>query len=87
MTIGFWFDSIQIERLSDTVKGNLNYWEISEARINILDPVTIMDYWTNFAGSYGSPVKINAERSNGPQRGMVENVVRVLVAARIEAWG
>lgn len=52
--IPFWFDSIRLHRPSPQVDGSLSFRLLSEAVIDIVDAVAIMDYRTRFDGSNGT---------------------------------
>ena len=54
VAIPFWFDSVLIHRPSQTVEGSLSYRLLSEAVIDLVDSVAIMDYRTRADGSNGT---------------------------------
>ena len=54
VAIPFWFDSIRIHRSSRAVEGSLSYRVLSEAVIDLVDAVAIMDYRTHADGSNGT---------------------------------
>ena len=54
VAIPFWFDSVQMHRSSHEVEGSLSYRVLSEAVIDLVDSVAIMDRRTRVDGSNGA---------------------------------
>ncbi len=69
VAIPFWFDSVRVHRPSSEIDGGLSFRLLSEAVIDIVDAVAIMDYRTRANGSNGTVALAASELEYASERG------------------
>ncbi len=69
VAIPFWFDSIRMHRPSTEVDGGLSFRVLSDAVIDVVDSVAIMDYRTRADGTNGTVALAASELEYASERG------------------